>query len=316
MEKILSKIESPFAGSTEKYFELTKYLQSAETSVMTISDLEKLLSGFGRELMRQLLEEHLLIRGYGDIWKSIVGYDGIERNYKQLRQRRLITVFGKVMIKRMGYSYPGKHSLFPLDAILNLPEDIYSHGLRKTMAFEVSKSSFSEAADSIKRYIDIKVPSIQVEILSQKAAQDFDEYYEQICTPARLEEAKKLPLLILTTDGKGIVVRKQDLRESTREKAEQSNNKKLNKRLSKGEKKNRKRMATVASVYQIEKFVRTPEAVSGEFASETPKKIIRRPRPKAKRVWASLEKAPEKIIDEIFEEAKRSKKAEQMDLFS
>ena len=91
------------------------------------------------------------------------------------------------------------------------------------MAYEVSKSSFSEAADSIKRYTDVKVPKRQVEILSQKAAQDFDEYYEQICTPVRLEEAKKLPLLILTTDSKGIVVRKSDLREGTREKAEQSN---------------------------------------------------------------------------------------------
>jgi len=54
-------------------------------------------------------------------------------------------------------------------------------------------------------------------------------------------------------------------------------------------------MATVASVYQIEKFVRTPESVSGDFVSKIQEKTIRRPRPKAKRVWASLEKAPEKI---------------------
>jgi len=94
MESILLKSESPFTTSTEKYLELTRYLQSAETSVMTHSDLEKLLSGEGRELMRRLLEEHLLVRGDGDIWKSIVGYDGIELRSKQLRQRSLITIFG------------------------------------------------------------------------------------------------------------------------------------------------------------------------------------------------------------------------------
>jgi len=150
------------------------------------------------------------------------------------------------------------------------------------------KILIEEAADSIKRYTDVKVPSIQVEILSRKAAADFDEYYEQICTNDRLEEAKNLPLVILTTDSKGIVVRKADLREATRQKAEQSNNK-LNKRLSKFDTKNRKRMATGAKVYQIEKFVRTPESVSFDFDSETQFDPTIKPRPQAKRVWASLE---------------------------
>lgn len=104
------------------------------------------------------------------------------------------------------------------------------------------KVLFLQAAASIKRYLDIKVPKRQVEILCQKAALDFDDDSEQSCTPDRLKEANKLPLLILTTDGKGVVVRKSDLRDGTREKAEKSN-RKLNKRLSKFDTKNRKRMA-------------------------------------------------------------------------
>lgn len=302
MENLLTNPQSPFMGSTEKYLELTEHLQSETTFSMTHSESENFLSGAGRELTRRLLEEHFFVRGYGDIWKSIVGSDGIERSYKQLRRRKLITVFGKITIKRMGYSRPGESSLFPVDAVLNLPDDIYSHGLRKAMAFEVSKNSFSEATESIKRYTGVKIHKRQAEVLAQKAALDFDEYYEQKCGLPQLEKAKKLPLLVLTTDGKGIVVRKQDLREGTRNKAEQCQNK-LNKRISKGEKKNRKRMATVASVYQIGQFMRTPESVIGELASETKEKTIERPRPKTKRVWASLEKTPEQIIGNMFEEA-------------
>jgi len=132
--------------------------------------------------MRRLLEEHLKMRGVGDLWQSIIGSDGIKRSYKQLRRRKLITIFGKITITRMGYSNPGESSLFPFDGILNLPVDIYSHGIRKAIAFEVSKNSFSEAVDSIKRYTGVKVHKRQAEILSQKAAQDFDEYYEQMCT--------------------------------------------------------------------------------------------------------------------------------------
>jgi len=40
------------------------FLRSTETSVMTISDLEKFLSYEGRELMRQLLEENEAISSY------------------------------------------------------------------------------------------------------------------------------------------------------------------------------------------------------------------------------------------------------------
>jgi len=302
MNSILPKFDTPFISATEKYLELSEYLQSTKTSTMTISELESFLSCEGRELMRRLLEEHLKMRGFGDVGKSIIGSDGIKRSYKQLRPRKLITIFGKITITRMGYSYPGESSLFPLDAILNLPIDIYSHGIRKAVAFEVSKNSFSEAIDSIKRFTGVNVHKRQAEVLSQKAAQDFDEYYEQMCTSFQLEEAKKLPLLVLTTDRKGIVVRKADLTFAPRKQSERSQ-KKLNKRLSKFDPKNRKRMASVASVYQIERWVRTPESLSYEFANKG--KPLNRPRPQAKRVWASLEKTSEQVIYELFEEASR-----------
>lgn len=55
-----------------------------------------------------------------------------------------------------------------------------------------------------------------------------------------------------------------------------ASNKKLNKRLTKGEKSNAKRMATVASVYTINPFVRTPQQIVNP--SEEDRKI-KRPRP-------------------------------------
>lgn len=140
-------------------------------------------------------------------------------------------------------------------------------GKDKAIAFEVSTNSFSEVIDSIKRSTGTKVQSIQIEVLSQKAAQDFDEYYEQMFTLGQIDDAQKLPLLVLTIVSPGIVVRKQDLREATRKQGELCQ-KKLNKRLSKGEKKNRKRMASVASVLRIEKWRQTPESVSFDFANQ------------------------------------------------
>jgi hypothetical protein len=63
-------------------------------------------------------------------------------------------------------------------------------------------------------------------------------------------------------DGKGIVMRREGLREGTKRAAERESHR-LKTRLSPGEKRNRKRMATVATVYSIERQVRTPESVMG-----------------------------------------------------
>jgi hypothetical protein len=74
--------------------------------------------------------------------------------------------------------------------------------------------------------------------------------------------------------------------------------------LSSGEKANRKRMAQVASVYTVAPIVRTPDEV---VASACALDAVRqqRPRPEAKRVWASLESDAREVIARMFDEAER-----------
>jgi len=269
---------------------------------MSHSEIENHLSIAGKELLRRLIEEHFAARGLGGVWKSVEGSDGIVRTYRQVRKRSLITVFGRVDINRTGYSSPGESTLYPLDAVLRLPPDAYSYGIRKMVALEVSKNSFTDAVDAVERYTGVKVAKRQAEELATKSATDFNDFYERSKEKFKDSESRRLPLIVLTTDGKGIVVRKQDLRDQTKTSAEKSS-KKLDKRMSKGEKKNRKRMATVASVYSIERYVRTPESIICELSSERTKQKVDRPRPQSKRVWASLEKTQEEVISEIFVEA-------------
>jgi hypothetical protein len=63
-------------------------------------------------------------------------------------------------------------------------------------------------------------------------------------------------VLVISADGKGIVMRPGALRPATARAAEDSGNK-LATRLSRGEKRNRKRMAEVGAVYDITPAVRT-----------------------------------------------------------
>jgi hypothetical protein len=96
-------------------------------------------------------------------------------------------------------------------------------------------------------------------------------------------------------------MQKEDLRPATRKAAEQEVHK-TGARLQPGEKRNRKRMATVAAVYNIEAQERTAEEIMGLCSEE---ERSTRPKPTDKRVWASVEEEPEDVIGTMFEEALR-----------
>src|SRR5213594_3819450 len=141
----------------------------------------------------------------------------------------------------------------------------------------------------------------QVEELVIRAAEDFDTFYKEGYGFRPWEQSG--PIMVVTVDGKGVVMRHEDLREATQKKAETTRHK-LTNRLSRGEKRNSKRMATVAAVYTIQPYSRTAEDVVGCLAPQHEPERPGRPRPENKRVWASLETTPEEIIKEAFREAR------------
>jgi hypothetical protein len=292
--------EVPYTEGRMNFESLLKYLASTEAEQMTISALERTMEKKGRDLMRQLLQDHIDARGPGKTTTAVHGADGTERSRIRLHERNLETVFGTVEIQRAGYGQEGTSSLHPLDAELNLPPELYSHELRRRAAEETAKGSFDEVALSIQRTTGGAVPKRQIEQLAARAAQDFDAFYQQRHLQADAQQETG-SVLVLSADGKGVVMRTEDLREATR-KAAGVRKHKLATRLSKGEKRNAKRMATVAAVYTIVPYVRQPEnIIHTELALLEAKPP--RPKPENKRVWASLEKTPEQIIEKMFQEA-------------
>jgi hypothetical protein len=291
--------DESFCSSFEQFYSLTDCLKSPQARTMDFSDLEKKIEMETRELKRRLLQDHLNSRGLGDVGNSITGSDKNIRTHKRERERGVTSLFGEVQVERLGYSGHATHSLFPKDAILNLPLDSFSHGVCRTVAIEASRGSFDEACASLERASGLKMGKRQAEDLSRKAAQDFYAFYEQGCSTDTLAAVKDLPLQILSVDGKGIVMRHEDLREATRLKADGVKHK-LKKRISRGEKRNAKRMATVAALYSIDEFVRRPEQITGGLAPARPLGLMKPPRPVAKRVWASLEKEQEDVINDLI----------------
>lgn len=107
-------------------------------------------------------------------------------------------------------------------------------------------------------------------------------------------------MLVLSADGKGIVMRPHALRPATAKAAEHSSSK-LATRLSKGEKRNRKRIAEVGAVYDATPVVRSPADV---MARDTDQAV---PAPTATGKWltASVVDDAAEVVTQIFDEAER-----------
>ena len=291
-----------FAQARNCFEQMERWLCSEEAFSNTHSELEGQLTVDGHELLREMLQAHLQLRALREERLAVVeGNDGQERRHVEDSDRGLMTVFGPVRVPRMSYGARDVNDLHPADAALNLPDEKASHGLRKVAAEEACKASFDEVVKAIDTHTGARVAKRQAEELVSRAAEDFDEFYESgAATPST---SSKKELVVLSSDGKGIVMLHRDLREATRKAAESAAHK-IDRRLSPGEKKNRKRMATVAAVYSVAPFVRTSADV---LADLRPVRSVDKLRPKAhdKRVWASVEKEPPVVTAEMFDEAER-----------
>jgi hypothetical protein len=242
---------------------------------------------------------------------EVRGSDEVLREGERVHERGVGTIFGGVRVSRVGYGAEGVQSLHPLDAELNLPDELYSLEVRRRAAEEAAKQSFDETVTSLERLTGATVGKRQVEELVQRAAVDFDAFYARRSAKA-LPQKDTGPILVISADGKGVVMLPRDLREATRTAARKAS-RKLEKRLTKGEKRDRKRMATVAAVYTVARHERTPEDVARTMAPHEDAPPSPRPRPESKRVWASLKKTPEKVIEDAFREASSRDPARKME---
>jgi len=290
-----------FASALAAAEALAEELFALRAATVTHAELEERLEGSGRHLLRQYLQNYLDLHAACEVrLPSVVDGQGIGRPHVEAGHRRtLTTLYGDVQVTRLAYRQRGQSNLYPADAQLNLPQEQYSHGLRRLAAIEASRGSFDEAVQAVQRAtgaVERELPKRQLEELTQRAAADFEAFYEQQPRPP----AQDGDVLVLSADGKGIVMRSEALRPATARAAARSAPK-LASRLSKGEKANRKRIAEVGAVYDATPVPRTPEDV---FAADRPGQG-RPPGPVAKAKWliASVVREAKEVIADLFREA-------------
>ena len=235
----------------------------------------------------------------------------LERACQGNRERPLVTKFGQVTVSRIAYRSPGRPNVHPADAALNLPEEKHSHGLRKMAAIESARGSMEAAGAAITRATGVGVGKRQLEEMIRRAAAHIDAFYLwRVIVPAPEDHA-----LVLTFDGKGIVMLPGALRPATAKAAAAAQNK-LATRLSPGEKNGRKRMAELACVYDAVPVPRAPEDIistpaqkrrnkKAQAAKPIGKAKPREPQAQGKWLTASVTDDIPAVISTAFGEAER-----------
>jgi hypothetical protein len=297
--------DDPFSASRALFSALAGELAGPSAAVLTAFELERLLDERGREIMRQLLQDHCDLRATREEQQArrhpapAAGTDGITRTRLEAGHGRLLaTLFGTVTVARCAWRRPGAPNWCPADAALSLPGGRHSHSLAMLAALEAARGSYDSAHEAITRRCGAVIGKRQAEEATESAAADIPAFYAARvpgpCTPETL--------LVLSADCKGIVMRPGALREATARAAAKLG--KMRTRLTAGEKPNRKRMAALVTVYDAGPAPRRPHDVIAPPGGRHGSRALP-PGPKARAKWlaGSVRKRPADMIAAAFDEA-------------
>jgi hypothetical protein len=158
----------PFGPARERFDGLIGWLSGSAAAGSTHADVEAWIDTDGREVLRKLYQGFLDLQALREQrLTGVADADGVLRSRVETdRERGLATVFGEVRVRRVAYRQPGHADLHPADAVLNLPVEKYSHGLRRLAAVESTRGSFADAVDAIERATGQRLGNRQVEQLA------------------------------------------------------------------------------------------------------------------------------------------------------
>jgi hypothetical protein len=236
----------------------------------TLAGIEDGFAAGGKELLRSGVQ--LVLDKQAEAEQrlpAVTGADGIPRTCAERGHGRpVITEFGAVMIRRIGYRTreKGQPNLYVRDAVLNLPPGRYSWRLQELVVRFAREVAYDTVRELVQAATGITIGKRQIEEIVAAAAASVPGFYAGpgAAGPGQpggehehQEGAAQLPLM-LSADGKGVAMRPESRRK--RAKAPGKRVKTFQNRAGIGEK-GSKRIAQVACVFDVIPQPRTPEAV-------------------------------------------------------
>jgi hypothetical protein len=279
---------------------------------VTLDAMEVLVIGQGRELLRGLVQLSLDTQAAGEArLPQVTGTDGVPRTRAERgHSRPVVTQLGEVIVRRIAYrsGVRGAGSLFPRDAVLNLPPLGYSWALQRLAQMFCQAVSYEHAHEFVLAATGVSVGKRQLEQITVAAAADAERFYQDrprdaAAVPGAGEQGQGLPPLAISADGKGVAMLPEARRRRTR--APEQKVRTFEKRAGTGEKKGCKRMAETGAVFDVavpDGPARTPEQVMRPDPGHA-----RQDRPRAENRWyaCDITAGRDVTIGKVFAEADR-----------
>ncbi len=259
----------------DRVFEdLKKVIQNAVRENQPVHEVEKALWHEVLRLGHLALAQFFAMVGKGDLGENVTLPDGRQLQRLEKEHRRCYrSIFGDFELSRVAYgSREGqKIELVPLDNRLQLPESVFSYVLQDWDQSLCVEQAFGQASGTIKRILGLRQSVDSLEHMNQQMAEQATNF--MLTRPEPSEEGD---LVVASADQKGIVLRRA------------ADDPPPVAHRTKGDKASQKRMATVATVYTVDRHLRTAEEVVAALFRDGPEPSRDRPRPQHKEVWASL----------------------------
>jgi hypothetical protein len=270
LDGLAASAESVLAGLGPLAAGLARLAVEAGRAV-TLDAMELLVIEQGRELLRGLVQLALDAQAEREVRvPQVTGQDGVPRTRAERgHSRPVVTRVGTVRVRRIAYrsGIRGAGSLFPRDAVLNLPPCGYSWALQRLAEMFCRSGSYEQAHEFVLAATGVSIGKRQLEQITAAAAADAERFCQDRVRDqgapagAGAEDAGSLPPLAISADGKGVAMRPEARRRRTR--APEQKVRTFEKRAGTGEKKGCKRMAETGAVFDVlpPEQPRTPEQV-------------------------------------------------------
>lgn len=254
--------------------DLKKVIVHAIRDHLPVHEMENALWQHVKKIGRQALTEVFTLLGNGDQGESITLPDGrCLQRLEQEHARRYVSIFGEFVLSRVVYGRREgqKIDFVPLDNRLGLPASVFSYVLQDWDQSLCVEQAFGQASQTVERILGVKQSVDSLEHMNQEMAPDVPTFMLN-----RPQPEHEGAIAVSSVDQKGIVMRRTQ--DDPAPKAHRT----------KGDKASQKRMATVATVYTVDRQVRTAEDVVSALFRDRPEPSGQRPQPQAKEVWATL----------------------------
>ena len=209
--------ETEFLKAQQQFRRLCELMRQAGREGWRMDEIERKAMP---ELMRlglEFLMGHAESQGVGDVGPTVTSDERTLHRSEELHPRRYLSIFGEMWMARYVYVLREgqKAEYVPSDARLGLPAGENSYVLEEWQQRLCVKDAFGQSVEDLKAILGHGVSVRTAEGMNRNMAEYAEAYRLAQPVPPAEQEGE---LLVVTADGKGVVMRRplaEELREET-----------------------------------------------------------------------------------------------------